>query len=60
MADYRLLFLDRGDRVVLACAFRARNEMEAIHIAEGQRGRSAMEVWDEERKIKRWDPLPLN
>jgi hypothetical protein len=60
MADYRLLFLDRGDCVVLACAFRARNEMEAILIAEGQRGRSAMELWDEERKIKRWDPLPLN
>jgi hypothetical protein len=58
MAYYRLLFLDRGNDVVHASDFHSRNDMEAIHIAEGKRGLSAMELWDGGRKIKRWDCFP--
>jgi hypothetical protein len=50
--------LDRDDGVVHAWDFHARNDMEAIYIAEGKRGLSAMELWDGGRKIKRWDPFP--
>lgn len=58
MAYYRLLFLDRENGVVDACDLHSRNDMEAIRIAEGKRGLSAMELWDEGRKIKRWDCFP--
>ena len=58
MPYYRLLFLDHNNGVVLTCDFHSRNDMEAIHIAEGKRALSAMELWDEGRKIKRWDTFP--
>ena len=58
MAYYRLLFLDRGNGVVHAIDFNSRNDCEALHIAEGKRGLSAMELWDGGRKIKRWDSFP--
>jgi len=58
VAYYRLLFLDRENGVVHAWDFHSRNDMEAIHIAEGKRGLSAMELWAQGRKIKRWDCFP--
>ena len=58
MAYYRLLFLDRDNGVVHVLDFHSRNDMEAIHIAEGKRGLSAMELWDGGRRIKRWDCFP--
>ena len=58
MAYYRWLFLDLRNDVVHAYDFRARNDMEAMHIAEAKRGLSAMELWDGGRRIKRWDCFP--
>ena len=55
---YRLLFLDADNCVVLAHDFHSRNDKEAIHIAEGKRGLSAMELWDGGRKVKRWECFP--
>ena len=60
MAYYRLLFLNPGNDVVYAWDFHSRNDMEAMHIAEGKRGLTAMELWDDARKIKRWDCFPPN
>jgi hypothetical protein len=58
VAYYRLLFLDLDNAIVNSCDFHSRNHSEAIHIAEGKRGLSAMELWDGARKIKRWDCFP--
>lgn len=58
MAYYRLLFLDLENSVVHALDFHSRNDLEAIHIAEGKRGLAAMELWDQTRKTKRWDCFP--
>ena len=58
VAYYRLLFLNPANGVVHAWDFRSRSDMEAMHIAEGKRGLSAMELWDGSRKVKRWDCFP--
>jgi hypothetical protein len=58
VVHYRLLFLDQGNCVVHAWDFQSRNDGEAMHIADGKRGLSAMELWDGGRKIKRWDQFP--
>ena len=58
MPGYRLLFLDHSKDVVHVCDFQSRNDMEAIHIAEGKRGLSAMELWRGRKKIKLWDCFP--
>ena len=58
VAYYRLLFLDLDNGVAHALGFHSRNDKEATHIAEGKRGLSAMELWGDTRKIKRWDCFP--
>jgi hypothetical protein len=55
---YRLLFLDPDNGIVHVHEFHSRNDMEAVHIAEGKRGLSAMELWERGRKIRRWECFP--
>jgi len=55
---FRLLFLGRSGAVVHTYEFRAHDDAEALRVAEGMRGLSAMELWTGERNVKRWDTFP--
>jgi hypothetical protein len=56
MAEYRLHFLNRaGGHVAHTYPFPAATEAEAIAFSEVWKEEGPMELWSENRRIRRWD-----
>jgi hypothetical protein len=56
MLYYRLYFMDRfSGHIDLCREFEADDDQTALAIAEGWRNGRAMELWNLQRKLKRWD-----
>ena len=56
MLYYRLYFMDRfSGHIDLCREFEADDDQAALAIAEGWRNGRAMELWNLQRKLKRWD-----
>ena len=64
MSYYRLYFMDRfSGHIDHFREFEAEADTAAIAIAEGWKGGQPMELWNRQRKLKRWDedmPNPIN
>ena len=59
MASYRLKFLVAfSGKATLSRDFEAETDAAAIAYADDARGMTAMELWNEERKVKRWEAFP--
>ena len=52
---YRLFFLDGAGHIEYAREFHAENDEAAIKIAENWREGRRMELWQRDRRLKRWD-----
>ena len=60
VADYRLYFMERfSGHIAKVHEFEADNDLTAVGIAEGWRANGPMELWSRDRKVKRWDALPI-
>jgi hypothetical protein len=60
MRYYRLYFIDRfSGHIDHFREFEAEDDAAALALAERWRGEGSMELWNRERKLKRWDPDPL-
>jgi hypothetical protein len=58
MRYYRFYFMQRvGDHIDHFREFEAEDDDRALTIAEGWREDRPMELWNLERKLKRWDPV---
>lgn len=55
---FRLLYLDHAGAIVHACEYDARDDVEALIVAEEKRGLPAMQLWTGDRKIKHWGTFP--
>ena len=53
--QYRLFFLDGAGHIQRAHEFIADDDEAAIQIAEVWREGRRMELWQRDRKVKRWD-----
>lgn len=53
--DYRLFFLDGARHIEKAHEYQAEDDREAIGIAEAWREGRRMELWNRDRRVKRWD-----
>jgi hypothetical protein len=57
MRYYRLYFIDAfSGHIEHFREFEAVDDVAAISVAEGWREDRPMELWNRERKLKRWDP----
>ena len=54
---YRAYRIGSDDRVCAAVEMTARSDDEAIEIAKGMVNGSAVELWDRDRKIGRFEPV---
>lgn len=52
---YRLYFFNGPGRFVMAHEFEAPQDEIAILIAEGWREGRGMELWQQNRKVRRWE-----
>jgi hypothetical protein len=52
---YRLYFLDGAGRFTHAHDFFAEGDERAVRIAEGWREGRGMELWQQHRKVRRWE-----
>jgi hypothetical protein len=52
---YRLFFFTGGKHIERAHEFEAEDDATAIRIAEGWREGRTMELWQRDRRVKRWD-----
>jgi hypothetical protein len=52
---YRLFFFDGAGRIERAHEFEAVDDPAAIEISVGWREGRTMELWQRDRKIRRWD-----
>ena len=60
MRYYRLYFMDRfSGHIEYFREFEAEDDNAALAIAESWHEDRAMELWNRERKLKRWDHLTL-
>ena len=56
MLYYRLYFMDRfSGHIDHFREFEAEGDVEAIALAEGWSNGAPMELWNRERRLKRWD-----
>ena len=53
--QYRLYFLDGLGRIEKRHEFEAPDDEAAIRISEGWREGRRMELWQRDRRVKRWD-----
>ena len=53
--QYRLFFLDGVGHIENSHEFFAENDEAAIKIAESWREGRRMELWQRDRRLKRWD-----
>ena len=53
--QYRLYLLDDVGHISKAHPFEADDDSKAIEIAEGWREGRRMELWQRDRRVKRWD-----
>lgn len=61
MSYYRLYFLDPSSgHIDHFREFQAEHDLAALAIADGWREGGAMELWNRQRKLKRWDKVPLS
>jgi hypothetical protein len=61
MVYYRLYFLDRfSGHIDHFREFEAEDDAAALVVAEGWLEGRAMELWNRQRKLKRWDQGPLS
>lgn len=59
MPDYRLYRLDRfTGHIVGVEEFHAGSDVDAVHTIENRPRTEAMELWQERRKIRRFDAAP--
>jgi hypothetical protein len=59
MRYYRLYFFGRyGGHIDHFREFEAEEDIAALAIAERWSGSQVMELWNRERRLKRWDSLP--
>ena len=57
MLYYRLYFMDRfSGHIDHFREFEAEDDVSAIATAEDWNGDQPMELWNRQRKLKRWDP----
>ncbi|HEV2593951.1 MAG TPA: hypothetical protein VGU01_01980 [Sphingomicrobium sp.] len=60
MRYYRLYFMDRsGGHIDHFREFEAENDDAALATAEDWHDGQAMELWNQERKLKHWNVAPL-
>lgn len=58
MRYYRLYFMDRfSGHIDHFREFEAEGDDDAIALAESWREDRPMELWNRERKLRRWDPV---
>ena len=55
MLSYRVFFFDGAGHIERAHEFHADDDQAAIGIAEAWREGRAMELWQRNRRVKRWD-----
>lgn len=55
MFQYRLFFIDGAGHIEKAHEFEADDDPKAIQIAVGWREGRRMELWQRDRRVKRWD-----
>jgi len=53
--QYRLFFFNAGGHIEKAHEFISRDDAEAIRISEAWREGRKMELWQRDRRVKRWD-----
>jgi hypothetical protein len=53
--SYRAFFFDRAGHIERAHEFKAEDDEAATRIAEAWREGRTMELWQQERRLKRWD-----
>lgn len=59
MLYYRLYFFDRySGHIDYFREFEAEDDAAAMVLAEGWNDGHPMELWNQERRLKRWDPVP--
>lgn len=55
MAQYRLFFFDGAGHIELAREFEAENDNAAIETAAVWAQRRRVELWERDRRVKRWN-----
>ena len=58
MAFYRLYFFNGAAHIDRVHEVEAEHDAEAIRLSELWREGRSMELWQRNRLVKRWDPLP--